>query len=293
MVGWLIKFYEIMTPLYELMKQEIKSCRWVHSDDTSVPVKITRKKGKAHKGYFWVYIGENTNTIFEYTHSRKGKNPQDFLEGYKGYLHADAYSGYDKLFKNGDIKECACWSHGRRKFFDAYDAGDKRALRVLELCGKLFLVEKYMKENRYRYAQIKEVRNDLSKRITGKIKKWIDDHEFEVLPGDDLGKAMKYMCNHWPAFLTFMQEGYLSLENNLSERQIRKVVLGRQNWIICGSEDGAKRSALIYSIMGTCKLLEINPTEYLNDILEKILVPGVNLAELTPIEWKKRNTPSK
>jgi hypothetical protein len=287
MLGWQIKFCEVMTPLYDIMKKELSSSRWMHTDDTGVPVKIKCKKGSAHKGIFWVYIGESTNVIFEYTHSRKSEGPRNFLKDYAGYLHADGYPGYDKLYRENKIKECACWSHGRRKFFDAFDAGDHRARRILELCGRLFLIERIMKEKGYSYAEIKEVRNNLGRKITGQIKKWMDKHELEILPGNNLGKAMVYMRKNWAAFHTYMEEGYLSMDNNLSERQMRKVVLGRLNWIFCGSEEGARRSALIYSIMCTCKLLDIDPAKYLNDVLEKILIPGVRIEELTPVQWKK------
>ena len=291
MMGWLVKFCEVMASLHELAKKEIKACRWIHTDDTKLPVKIKQKKGKIHKGYFWVYIGENENVVFEYTRSRSSEGPREFLKDFTGYLHADGYPGYNKLYDDGTIKECACWSHGRRYFFEAYDDGDARALRVLELCGRLFFIERHIKEKNFTNSQVKEIRNTLGKLITRQIKKWLDKNEFEILPDNKLGKAIRYMLNNWKAFQTYMEEGYLSMHNNLSEQQIRKIVLGRLNWIYCGSEKGAERSALIYSFICTCRLLEINPYEYLNDVLEKILVPGVNLAELTPIQWKKHNPP--
>ena len=293
MGDWKKKFCKVMDAIYGHMKNEIKSSRWIHTDDTSVPVQIKRKKGKAHKGYFWVYIGEDTNVIFDYTHSRSGKGPKDFLEGYSGYLHADAFPGYDKLFEKGTIKECACWSHGRRKFFDAYEAGDKRAKRVLELCGRLFFIERHMKEKKFSLNKIKSVRNRVGRLITAQIKKWMDENDMDILPKSDLGGAISYMRKNWDAFHTYMEEGFLSMHNNLSERQIRKVVLGRSNWIFCGSEHGARQSALIYSLTCTCRLLEIDPYEYFNDVLVKILIPGMDMAELTPIQWKKGRSPAK
>ena len=124
--------------------------------------------------------------------------------------------------------------------------------------------------------------------IIAQIKKWLNKNDYEILPDHDLGKAVSYMRKNWTAFLTYLEDGHLSMDNNLSERQMRKVVLGRANWIFCGSEKGARRAAMIYSFICTCRLLEIDPYHYFNDVLEKILVwPEEKFSELTPLQWKK------
>ena len=290
MVGWIDAFCKHLSPIVELMKSEVLESKYLHTDDTGLPVKVNKKKGKAHRGIIWVYVGEHKTTVFEYSHSRKGKYPQEFLKDYHGYVHADGYSGYDKLYQGDQIKECACWSHGRRKYFEAYEQGDMRAQRPLQLMGRLFRVERYMKEHHYSDKQKREKRQDLSKRVLDKLYSWIKANEYEVLPSSDLGKAMKYMVKNWDAFLTYLEEGYLEMTNNLSERHLRKVVLGRSNWIMCGSENGARRAALIYSIVGTCKQLEIDPYKYLTDVMEKLLHrQPENYYQLTPLQWKNSN----
>jgi hypothetical protein len=170
-------------------------------------------------------------------------------------------------------------------------AKDTRARRILELCGRLFLVERYMSKKEFNFDNIKETRNRISRKITNKIKSWLDTNDVTILPKKDLGKAVGYMRKNWKALLTYMEEGYLSMHNNLSERQIRKIVLGRANWIFCGSEKGAERSAMIYSFICTCRLLEIDPYKYLNDVVKKIIEnPEMDQSQLTPIEWKKGQT---
>ena len=290
MVGWIDAFCNHLNPIVELMKAEVLDSKYIHTDDTGVPVKINKKKGKAHRGILWVYVGDHKSTVFEYTHSRKGQYPQDFLKNYEGYVHADGYSGYDKIYQDGRIKECMCWSHARRKYFEAYDQGDTRAKRPLQLMGWLFRVERYMKENSYDDTAKRELRQKLSRKILDKLYSWLKENEYDVLPGCDLGKGMKYTLKNWGALQTYLEEGFLEMTNNLSERHLRKVVLGRSNWVYCGSEKGAERAALIYSIVGTCKQLDIDPYQYLSDVLEKLLNwPKEKLYQLTPLQWKKSN----
>jgi len=290
MVDWTELFCANLMPIIELMKSDILSGMYIHTDDTGIPVQIDRKKGKAHKGIMWVYVGESQTVLFEYTAGRQGVHPQDFLKEYQGYLHADGYSGYDKLYLKSRIKECMCWSHARRKIFDAYEAGDTRAKRPLQLIGWLFVIERYMKENGYDDKAKVELRQSLSKVILDKLHKWLKNNEYSIVPSSNLGKGMAYTLKNWQALQTYLEQGYLEMTNNLSERQLRKVVLGRKNWMMCGSENGARRAATLYSIVATCKLLNIDPYKYLADVLMKLShLPIEKVHKLTPLQWKKSN----
>ena len=283
MVGWMDFATQKLSPIVQAMRSQILAGDVAYSDDTSIPVLKEDKKGAAHRGYMWVYSDGKGAVLFEYTHGRGQSGPKGFLKGFKGYLHADAYAAYGTMCVTGDVKIVNCLAHARRKFVDALKAGDERARRAVTLFNRIFLVDRYAKSERMDEGEIQDLRNRVSARLLEKLLAYLRKIELVVMPKSALGVAMGYTRNNWKGLNTFLERGDLALDNNLSERNLRQVVIGRKNYLFCGSENGAKRAAIIYSLVGTCQLLGIDPWKYLVYVFRALAVnPSADPGALTP-----------
>jgi len=288
MSGWLKQIYELLTPVYLSMIDTLKEGDIINTDDTKLPVLVKGLKHKTHKGYLWVYIGNDT-VIYDYRKSKGKGGPLEFLEGYKGgYLQADAYPGYDKCIKDYELLEVGCWAHARRKFFESLDSEPGLAREMLKMIKQLYEIEEYCKNQKFDKTQMEHYRQENSLPILTKIKEWLDNQHILVLPASPIGKAISYALNHWAALKRYICDGRLNIDNNVSEQFMKYVVMGRKNYLFAGSHESAKSYALFYSFTGTCQLLGINPEEYLCYLLDKIATwPTERIAELTPQAWKK------
>ena len=287
---WVSQCAGLFEPLVNAMKEDMLLLQSLHTDDTPVPVQA---KNKTHKGRLWVYVsGRNQRfmcTIYDYTVSRSQQGPQTFLKNYKGYLHADAYAGYDKLYETGEIIELACFAHARRNFYDITQAveGPSLADEALEFIGKLYAIEDYIRSmttiERYYY------RKRHTKPILKKFKSWLSRHQRgkKILPKSPIGQAISYSLNHWRALNNFLGFGDASVDNNTAERAIKPLVIGRKNWLFAGSHQGAKNTAILYSLIETCKQNNINPSTYLADVLQRLPTQLMkNIRELLPYHWQ-------
>jgi hypothetical protein len=223
--------------------------------------------------------------VFDYTTGRARDGPRNFLGGYKGYLQADGYSGYDELYESGSIVEVGCWAHARRKFVDALSKFPEEAGSIVAVIRKLFMVEREAQDLdpdgrlALRKKESKPLLDDLEPYLKALR------HAPHVLPEGPLGQAITYCLNQWKALNRFLEDGRLELHNNISERGLRQVVVGRKNWLFAGSDEGARRAASIYSVIGSCILLGLDPFEYLRDVLLR-LAAGEEPEALTPRAWK-------
>lgn len=305
---WVAKAAFWLEPIVEVMKNDSKRAIKLHSDDTTVPVLA---KGKTKLGRLWVYLSDgagndgvapivikdkkstepinNTNkcSIYEYTPTREAIWPLKFLSGFSGFLQADAYSGYNEAITKENITEVACMAHARRYFFDVAKAakGESIAHDALNQIGELYHVEQSCKNmpafQRYRY------RKKHSKPLLKKLYRWLKSTIKTLMPNTPISKAVNYMLNHWRALCNFLANGYLDIDNNKAERAMRRVAIGRKNWLFAGSDDGGKRAAIIYSILETCKQNGINTFDYLKDVLTRL--PSAKQSEiknLTPYNWQ-------
>jgi hypothetical protein len=211
-----------------------------------------------------------------------------FLGEYSGKLQADAYSGYDEYFKKSGATEVGCHAHARRKFESALDSDPVRAARMMVLWGKLYDIERKAKDEKYDSAQLLAVRQSQAKPILAEIKTILDEYKKQVLPKNPIGKAVTYSLNQWEALNRYTEDPTLEIDNNLAERTLRMVAVGRRNYLFAGSEEGAKRAAIIYSLVASCKLNGIDPFAYFKDVLERISThPGSRIDELLPRNWKQ------
>jgi transposase len=283
---WIADSSELLVPLYEDLTASVLRSKVVHTDDTSVPV-LDHDRHATRDGHLWVYVGDQTpaDIVYDYTPSRSRAGPAAFLGNFCGYLQADAYSGYDALYATGRIIEVGCWAHARRYFWDAKATDATRALRALGVIRELYRVEADAKA--LGAAARRGLRQEHAKPGLERLRLWLDEQADRVLPRSPIGEAVNYARKQWVALTRYVEDGDLTIDNNVSERALRRVVVGRNNWLFCGSDEGGRRAAILYSIVATCKEHGIDPWAYLRDVLERIPThPDRRRAELLPRNWK-------
>lgn len=284
---------QALEPLFDLMKQKVLESGYIFTDDTPVQLQVKGKK-KTVTGRMWVYIagGDSQNYIvFDFTVDRKAEHIWNFLQDYKGYVHADAYSGYDKLFEKEEITECACWMHVRRKFYEAEDGPVELRETILKLIQNLYRYERVLSkakpEQRLKYRQIKI--SPIVEEIFNKARNALTDNKTVILPRSKIRQAISYLFNQQHALKTFLTDPYVKPDNGTSERAIRPLAIGRKNWLHAGSKNGGKATAVWMSIIQTCRAMGIEPFSYLDDVLRKINSTS-DLESLLPGRWKKEKS---
>jgi len=281
---------EALGPLYELLKEDVLSRGVIFTDDTPVKLQV-KGKGKTVTGRMWVYVGGGTGPpyrIFEFTVDRSKKRPREFLEGFRGYIHADAYQGYDDLFEQDGVIECACWMHVRRKFFEALDAPTELRDEVLRLIRMLYRYERVLKDKPAEVVvQVREERTaGIIDRIFERTRQALA--EGEVLPSSSFAGAIGYMHNLGDALHTFLHDARIKPDNGASERALRPLAIGRKNWLFAGSKRGGDATGVLLSLIQSCRAMDIEPWTYLEDVLRRINGHCANrLDELLPHNWQQ------
>jgi hypothetical protein len=278
MANWIIAASrDWLMPIVERMQQMLLKEKYLHADETTVQVLNEEGRKNTTKSYMWVYsTGRHCRhpiRIFDYRTGRSGKYPQEFLKGFKGFLHSDAYSGYKKV---SDITRCLCWSHLRRYFVDALpkDIHSPEATipsKGITYCNKLFEIEKTLEE--FSGEERKALRLEQEKPVLDAFWTWLDSIRSQVLPKSKLGEALNYALNHKKELLNYLLDGNCVFSNNLAENSIRPFTIGRKNWLFSGSPKGAAASAAVYSIIETAKANGLDPYKYLLFIFRNM--PGV------------------
>jgi len=283
---WVAAVADQLSPLYADLKAGVLASPIIHTDDTIVPV-LDRERTDTREGRLWVYIGEGqpADIVYDYTPDRSRAGPLAFLRDFRGYLQADAYAGYDALYATGRVVEVACWAHARRYFFDAKASDPARALPALGFIQQLYAVEREVKGAD---AETRRARRDEQARpVLARFRQWLDAQADLVLPKSPIGEAVGYARAQWMALTRYCEDGALTIDNNVSERALRKVVTGRANWTFCGSDAGGERAAILYSLVATCRSHGLDPWAYLCDVLERIPThPNRQRADLLPRHWK-------
>jgi transposase len=294
MCDWMAACAALLRPLYDLMVAQVLQSLWLYTDDT--PVKNQgHAPGTTDKARFWVYIGDRTHryNVFDFTVNRKRDGPQTFLADYHGYLHADAFSGYDALYLPSPragvapIIEVACNAHARRKFDEARGSDIVNSHQALAYYGQLYELERAASRLEFDDAQRLQMRQDLEVPILEKFHSWLVEQRDQVLPKSPMAEAIGYALNNWQALIRYTEAGFLSIDNNVSEREMKRIAIGRKNWLFVGSENGGKTAAVLFSFTSTCHRLDIDPWAYLQDVLTRLpALPAEQLAELLPDRWQ-------
>jgi transposase len=290
---WLAACAQLLRPLNDQMVSVVLQSRALHTDDTTVKMQElgTHLLSTAR---LWVYLGDAAHpyNVFDFTVNRKRDGPQQFLANYQGYLHADAFSGYDGLYlpdprsAQGRIIEVACNAHARRKFYEARGSDALGAHQALAYYRQLYELERAAKE--FSDEQRLQMRQDLAVPILGQFRQWLEAQRSEVLPKSPMGEAIGYALNNWAALVRYTEAGFLAIDNNLAEREMKRIAIGRKNWMTVGSPRGGQTAAVLFSFTSTCQRLGVEPWRYLRDLLERLPThPAERLAELLPDEWAR------
>jgi transposase len=282
---WMRAVAGLFRPLYELQRQRVLQSSVMWTDDTHVTV-LGGAEG-SFKGYFWTYIGDNGHpySVYDFTASRSRDGPASFLEGYSGYLHADAYTGYDAMFSDigSSVVEVACWAHARSKFFDAVRSYPREAHQVLEWIRQLYDIED--RAHDLSVDARRELRTREAIPVIDKIESYLNTLTPRALPKSTLGKAVTYARNQWQALRRYTENGRLTIDNNVSERTLRHQAIGRKNWLFLGSQAAGPRAAVLYTILGGAKRHGIEPWSYVHDLLLRLHADDQRLENMLPDRW--------
>jgi transposase len=285
--SWIMQIYEAIRPLEDALKQAVLETDVLFTDDSIIPLQV-KGNGRVKKGRLWVYVRGDPDpplAVYDFSPDRSKKRPLNFLAEYQGYVHADAYSGYDELFRKEGLTEVGCWVHARRKFDEAASSRPQEATEIMARIAKLYQVEKQCVEmdhedrRRFREEHARSVIDDIFARF--------EDLKGETIPSEPLRKAVNYALNQRTALYRYLDDGRLKPDNNTSENAIRPLALGRKNWLFTGSERGGRATALFLGLIQSCKACDVNPWQYFDDLLRRIMAHPVNrLRELLPDRWK-------
>jgi len=310
---WLAQAAALLEPLYGLMHQRLLLSRVLHGDDTAVKLRVAGAD-RTRAAHLWVAIGEADYpyVVFDFTAHYTAAGPERFLKGYRGYFQADALAQYEGLYADDQVKHVCCWAHARRKFVAAAEAKDERAEVALGLIRQLYAIERDLppllapsddpvaqEQRRQREEQRRCWRQQQATPVLAQLKQWLDEQRPQTLPKSALGQAVGYALNNWTALARYLEQGYLAIDNNLSERTLRAIALGRKNWGVLGSDTGGQTAAVLYSVVGTCKHLRIDPFVYLREALPGLFALGEKpraeqLQEWLPDRWllrRRRESP--
>ena len=294
MGGWMAQCAALLDPLYQWMKKELLESKVIGTDDTSVKV-LDRKLPFARNGRIWPYVGDAHHPVivYDYTPTRSRAGPAKFLEGYKGYLQADAYSVYDAFFKGArGMTEVGCWMHSRRYFFKALETDEAHMGPALHLIARLYAVEERAKALSLSAEQRWTLRQRVSTRLMGKLHEYLLELQAEVLPKSPSGAAVRYALNQWVALTRFLEDGELEIDNGATERANRDIALGRGNWTFFGSDAGGRTAAVLRSFIASCKRCGVEPFAWFHDVLSRIPSHSITrLGELLPHNWKPLASP--
>jgi transposase len=292
LADWVRQAAQLLTPVAEAVGRYVRAAAKVHADDTPIRV-LGGKANKAKTGRLWVYVRDDRDSAdtaapavwFQYSANRKGEHPTAHLKNFAGILQADAFAGYHPLYEGGKVVEAGCWSHARRKLWDIHERQHRLpgtlAHEGLQRIGGLFEVEAEIRgqppDERLRQRQLR------TRALLHDLRAWFDDTLSAVSAKSPMAAAIGYAISNWSALTRFVHDGRIEAHNNIAERALRGVAIGRKNYLHLGSDGGGDSAAVIYTLIGTAKLNGIEPQAYLRHVLERIADHPINrIDELLP-----------
>ena len=288
LTDWVSATCTLITPLYEALKAAVLQSNYLHADETPIKVLDKDKKGQTHRGYYWVYHNSIQKLVlFDYREGRSREGPSEILKTFTGYLQTDGYNVYDIFDKQNQITHIHCMAHARRMFNDALDNDKARAEYAMGQIQQLYALERRCKQEGLCYGQIKQARQQEAAPMLAALGKWMKEQYIQVLPKSAIGKALAYSIERWDKLSRYTEEGMLNIDNNPVENSIRPIAIGRKNYLFAGSHEAAKKSAMLYSLIGTCKMHGTEPLAWLKNVLEKIPTHPVNkINQLLPHNFR-------
>jgi len=300
LADWVGAAAATLMPLVLLIRAHVFAAERIHADDTTVPVWAL---GKCRTGRLWTYVRDDRPfggrdppaAAYFFSPDRTGKHPEQHLAGYTGLMQADAYAGFNKLYKasrpGGPVIEASCWAHARREFFDlARLQKAPIAIEAVERIDALFAIEREI--NGKPPAVRARVRNERSRPLVDALETWLRAQRRKLSASSAVAQAIQYSLNRWSTLTRFLDDGRLCMSNNAAERAIRPLVVGRHNWTFAGSDEGGRRAAAIYTLIETCKFNDVDPRAWLADVLARLPDhPNRRIDELLPWNWKRAREP--
>lgn len=294
--GWVAKTCLFLEVLYHKLEAQIFAQSYLMADETKIKVITEAKaarnnggKGKSHTGYFWVYYDPfSKQVLFKYDPGRGRKYPAQHLKNFSGHLQTDGYTVYDAFDLLQGVSLNGCLAHVRRKFEEAKDNDEQRASEVLKQIQQLYLLEEYAKLEKYTFEQRHEFRQQHAAPLMTELKQYLDTaiDQADVFPKSPIGKAIAYALNRWTYLKRYLDDGRFEIDNNLVENAIRPVALGRRNYLFVGSPEAAHWAAILYSLLGSAKQHDLNPFEYLKEVIQRIpATPMSQVEQLLPQNW--------
>lgn len=287
--GWVDAAADWLSPIYREMKAALLARDYLQADETPIRYLDPDVKGKSQSGWLWTYSHPQGDVVFEWKVSRSREGPRQFLKDFRGKLQTDGYGVYESLARErgGDLTLIGCWSHARRGVHEALGEGRAAAWLVGQI-GQLYAVEKHLREHKAGPRLRAAVRAWQSRPILARLRRALEMVRRRVLPQSLLGKAIDYTLARWEALTRYVEDGRLEIDNNLCENAIRPTAIGKKNFLFIGHPEAGQRSAIIYSVLGSCRRHGVNPDEYLRDLFERL--PKAKTSEvksLTPAAWAK------
>ena len=292
--GWFKQTMELLKPLYEVLKSEVMKADYVQADETTTPV-INKETHKAAKEYLWMVRAVMERLVLFYYDqgSRAGAVIESLANryGFKGYLQCDGFAGYETAFKtNPDVLLVNCMVHIRRHLEQALDENRQMAEHGLKEIQHLYKIEHMCDDANLSFEQRKTKRQELSKPIMEAMKLWMETEGVKYSESSQIGKAITYAYTRWNNMMRYLEDGRLLLDNNLAENEIRPVTLGRKNYLFCGNHEAAQNMAIVCSLLATCRNHDVNPRDYLNDVISQMpyhtKASYEELLQLLPHKWK-------
>ena len=305
MCDWLKAGAQTLKPVAELIRKKIMESEVCWTDDSPVKLKIAIEAAalsrRLPESRVWSYRGDwlHPYIYYHFTRSRKRDGPREILKGYTGILQADAYAGYNCIYASGEVLEAACLAHVRRKFFEAILSAGEDAVTAVRMIDSFYRVEheaeKIAAKNAYELKDFFRLRLELrqakTRGLMEQFKEWLDRESVKQLPQSRIGKAIKYTLNNWVALNTIFLNGEVTLDNNLAEGALRRVALGRKNYMFFGSEGGGETAAIFYTLIASAARNRVEPFKYLRDLLTRLTVnPMTDINELLPDRWHDKTS---
>lgn len=292
---WFKDTADLLRPLYYRLKEQVLATDYIQVDETTVPV-INNEKHKTVNGYMWMVRSVmDSQLVFHYDHgSRAQKVALSLLKDFQGAMQTDGYGVYQMYeYKNG-VLPLGCWAHARRKFEESIKNDKTRAEYALEQIGLLYEVEREADDKDLSYDERAELRESHAYPIMIAFEKWLVSEYDKVLPKSPIGKAIKYTYDIYHRLSRYHLDGRYRIDNNLAENSLRGLALGRKNYLFCGNHDAAEDAAVMYSLLGCCKAVNVNFRDWMVYVLSHIHDYDEDytkdLAELLPLNWLQKNS---
>jgi transposase len=285
---WVEQAAELLKPVYRAIREDLLRGNYLQADETPIRYLDPDVKGKSQQGYLWTYSRPGGDVLFEWLVSRGRAGPEEFLKNFRGKLQTDGYSAYESLAKqHSDLTLVGCWAHVRRGFHEAL-AETKLSAWFVRQIGLLYAVEKKLRQQKAGPALRQAIRAWQSQPVLDRLHRAMELIRRRTLPQGLLGQAIDYALKRWPALTQFVEDGTLEIDNNLIENAIRPSALGKKNWLFIGHPDAGERSAVIYTLLGSCRRQGINPFDYLNDLFTRLPAAKITqIKQFTPAAWAR------